>query len=87
MKTHIVTQAKGSAYLELNKTKVIVSVFNPREIPRLSEFTPNGELYCEFKFAPFSCPERRGHVMDGEEKDLSVLLRHALEPAVCRVSV
>ncbi|KAK6618204.1 hypothetical protein RUM44_002655 [Polyplax serrata] len=84
MKTGVVTQAKGSAYVEMNKTKVLVSVFDPREIPRLSEFTPNGELYCEFKFAPFSSPERRGHVMDMEEKDLSVILRRSLEPAVCR---
>lgn len=85
MKTGVVTQAKGSAYIELHNTKVLVSVFDPREIPRLSEFSPNGELYCEFKFAPFSCPERRGHQMDGEEKDLSVILKRALEPAVCRV--
>ena len=85
MKTGVVTQAKGSAYLELNNTKVLVSVFEPREIPRLSEFTPNGEIYCEFKFAPFYGLERKGHIMDLEEKDLSIILKRSLEPAVCRV--
>lgn len=87
MKTGIISQAKGSAYLELNKTKVLVSVFDPREIPRLSEFSPNGELYCEFKFAPFSNYERRNHVMDMEEKDLSLILKRSLESAVCRVAL
>lgn len=62
-------------------------MFEPREIPRLSEFTPNGEIYCELKFAPFSSPERRGHQMDDKEKDLSAMLKRSLEPAVCRVCI
>ncbi|KAJ3637623.1 hypothetical protein MTP99_001066 [Tenebrio molitor] len=33
MKAGVVSHAKGSAYIELDKTKVIVSVFDPREIP------------------------------------------------------
>lgn len=84
MKTGIVTQAKGSAYLELQETKVIVSVFDPREIPNKNEYNPNGELYCEFKYAPFSSKKRRLHQQDSEEKEFSVILRRALESAVCR---
>ncbi|XP_063218386.1 exosome complex component MTR3-like [Bacillus rossius redtenbacheri] len=84
LKTGAVTQAKGSAYLELNKTKVICSVFDPREIPRRSDYSINGELYCELKFAPFSCEARRGHQPDAEEKEFSLNLKRALEPAVCR---
>lgn len=60
-------------------------MFDPREIPNKSEFSVNGDLYCEFKYAPFSSKKRRGFVRDGEEKELSVSLRRALEPAVCRV--
>ena len=44
-----------------------------------------GQLSCEFKFATFSCRERRGYQQDGEEKDFSVQLLEALEPAVCLV--
>ncbi|XP_071449456.1 exosome complex component MTR3-like [Hetaerina americana] len=84
LKTAVISQAKGSAYLEMNKTKVICSVFDPREIPRKSEFSVNGELYCEFKYAPFSSRRRRGHQQDAEEKQMSVYLKRALEPAVCR---
>ncbi|KOB64549.1 mRNA transport regulator 3, partial [Operophtera brumata] len=31
--TDLLSQAKGSAYLEMKKTKVVCSVFDPREIP------------------------------------------------------
>lgn len=44
-----------------------------------------GQLYCEVKYAPFACPrQRRPHAPDQEERALSVALRQALEPAVCR---
>ncbi|XP_067013327.2 exosome complex component MTR3 [Anabrus simplex] len=84
MKTGIISQAKGSAYIEQGNTKVVCSVFDPRETPRKSEYSVNGELYCEFKYAPFSCKVRRGHQSDAEEKEYSLILRRALEPAVCR---
>ena len=84
MKTGVVSQAKGSAYIELNNTKVICSVFDPREIPNRVEYSQNGELFCMFKFAPFSCLTRRSHQQDCEEKELSLSLKRALEPAVCR---
>nr|CAD7416336.1 unnamed protein product [Timema cristinae] len=67
--------------MELNKTKVICSVYDPREIPGKTDYSMNGELYCEFKFAPFSCITRRGHQHDTEEKELSLNLKRALEPA------
>ncbi|KAK3930577.1 Exosome complex component MTR3 [Frankliniella fusca] len=84
VKTGVVSQAKGSAYIELNNTKVICSVFDPREIPNRVEYSQHGELYCVLKFAPFSCAMRRAHQQDSEEKELSLNLKRALEPAVCR---
>lgn len=80
------SQAKGSAYIEIGKTKVICSAYDPREIPNHSEFIHNGELYCEFKFANFSQKKHRGFIRDAAEKELGVCLKRALEPAVCRVS-
>lgn len=80
----MVTQAKGSAYIEQGKTKVIVSVFDPREIPNRTEYSLKGEIFCQFKYAPFSCPKRRQHQQDSEEKQYSAILKQALEPAVCR---
>lgn len=86
MKIGILSQAKGSAYVEYQNTKVICSVFDPREIPNKSEYSVNGGLYCEFKFASFSTQKRRGFIRDAEEREYSVHLRRALEPAVMRVS-
>ncbi|XP_026499397.2 polyribonucleotide nucleotidyltransferase-like [Vanessa tameamea] len=84
-RTDMISQAKGSSYIELKKTKVVCSVFDPREIVHQNEFCALGQLYCEVKFAPFSCPrQRRPLAPDSEEKALSVALRKALEPSVCR---
>lgn len=32
LKLNVISKAKGSAYIEMGNTKVIVSVFDPREI-------------------------------------------------------
>lgn len=80
--------AKGSAYIEQGNTKVICSVFDPREIPSsktsLEYQRSKGELYVEFKFAPFATTTRRGWLRDNEEKELGNHLKRSLEPAVCR---
>jgi len=85
LKTGIVSQAKGSAYIEMGDTKVICSVFDPREISNKTGFCMQGELFCEFKFAPFSHRKRKLHQQDAEEKEYSLILQRALEPAVCLV--
>ncbi|XP_003697651.1 exosome complex component MTR3 [Apis florea] len=83
LKTGIVSQAKGSAYIELGNTKVVCSVFDPRELSNRNGYCTQGEIYCEFKFAPFSCQKRKIHQQDAEEKQYSLILQRALEPAVC----
>ncbi|XP_011706780.1 PREDICTED: exosome complex component MTR3-like [Wasmannia auropunctata] len=83
LKTGIISQAKGSAYIEMGDTKVICSVFDPREIPNKTGYCVQGELFCEFKFAPFSHRKRKLHQQNAEEKEYSLILQRALEPAVC----
>lgn len=61
-----------------------MSVFDPREIPNKNDYSANGELYCEFKYATFSCNKRRMHQQDSEEKEYSVIMRRSLESVVCR---
>lgn len=39
LKAGVVSQAKGSAYIEVGATKVIVSVFDPREIPKQNKYS------------------------------------------------
>ena len=83
LKTGIISQAKGSAYIEQGNTKVVCAVYGPREVQKKSDFRLNGQLFCELKFAPFSCQKRRGHQQDNEELEMSHLVREALESAVC----
>lgn len=83
MKTGVVSQAKGSAYLEVGKTKVICSVYGPREIARRKDFTLRGQVNCELRFAQYSCPIRRHPLSDSEALQYSQLLREALTPVVC----
>lgn len=93
----IVKQAKGSAYIEIGQkkenaseeenqvTKVLCSVFDPKEGPNKNNYSEQGHLFCHFKFAPFSCKKRKIHQQDSEEKLFSLVMQRALEPAVCRV--
>ncbi|XP_058792767.1 exosome complex component MTR3-like isoform X2 [Phymastichus coffea] len=84
IKLGVVSQAKGSAYIEMGQTKVICSAFDPREIPNRANYKTQGELYCKFKFANFSCCKRKGHQQNSEEQQYSQIMQRALEPAVCR---
>lgn len=68
----------------MGKSKVIVSVFDPREIPNRPDYSLKGEIHCEFKYAPFSCEKRRLHQQDVEEKNFSAIMKQALESTVCR---
>lgn len=47
------------------------------------KYSVTGQLYCEFKYASFSCVRRRLLIPDAEEKALSSALCRALQPAVC----
>lgn len=82
MKTGVVSRAKGSSYIEMNETKIICAVYGPREVTRREDFSMKGQLNCEIKFATFSGVIRRQHLQDAEEKDMSVVITQALEPAV-----
>jgi len=82
IKTKVVTRAKGSSYVEAGHTKVICSVFGPREVSKREDFSMTGAVCVEFKFATFAERCRRGHQQDGQEKDLSLLLQETLQPAI-----
>ncbi|KAL1926827.1 hypothetical protein VTP01DRAFT_5473 [Rhizomucor pusillus] len=81
LKTGLITQANGSAYIEAGNTKVVCAVYGPRQLKRAG-FSSNGILNCELKFATFSCTKRRQHMRDAEEKGFSQVLTQALTPAV-----
>lgn len=51
----VVSGASGSAYVEFNRTRVLCSVYGPRNDTRTRrEFSNEGQLVCDFKYAPFA---------------------------------
>jgi len=86
MKTGVISQARGSAYVEQGQTKVMCGVYGPREIPRRSDFSMNGVLSCSFSRAPFASPQRKApgsSADDSEEKEMAIALKEALEATIC----
>ncbi|CAJ0636514.1 8537_t:CDS:2 [Entrophospora sp. SA101] len=81
LKTGLISQANGSAYIELNQTKIACGVYGPRQT-KFPLFSGKGTLNCELKFAPFSCLKRRQPYRDVQERDLSQLIFDALSPSV-----
>lgn len=80
----VVSGAAGSAYVELGRTRVVCSAFGPRNDTRSRrEFSNQGQLVCDVKFAPFADRVgRRERVQDADELELSAVLAQALAPAV-----
>ncbi|KAF1336681.1 Exosome complex exonuclease mtr3-like protein, partial [Globisporangium splendens] len=84
MKLGVVSGASGSAYVEFNRTRVVCSVYGPRNDTRSRrEFSNEGQLVCDFKYAPFADPVgRRERGQDPDELEMSSILTQALSPAV-----
>ncbi|GMK55573.1 hypothetical protein CspeluHIS016_0206290 [Cutaneotrichosporon spelunceum] len=80
IKTGLVTQANGSAYVEADGVKIACSAFGPRQRP--PPFTSSGTLNVEVKFAPFASCVRRAPLRDTEPISHAAVLTTLLQPAV-----
>lgn len=78
----IVTQARGSAYIEMGQTKVICAFYGPRETKSKDEFSLLGQITCELKFATFSSTKRGQHQQSTAEKEAGMIVKEALASAV-----
>lgn len=79
LRTGAVSSASGSAYAEFGNTKVIVSVFGPRESKKAMMYSETGRLNCNVSYTTFAMPIR-GQAY--ETKDLSSTLHKALEGGI-----
>uniref|UniRef100_A0A146M602 Exosome complex component MTR3 n=1 Tax=Lygus hesperus TaxID=30085 RepID=A0A146M602_LYGHE len=73
-----VSDARGSCYIEVGDTKVVVSVRGPKEIPNIKEYTEMCEIECLVEYAPFS------NSTGVDEGYLCQALKKSLEPVLCR---
>lgn len=82
LQTGAVNAAAGSAYAEFGQTKVIVSVFGPRESKKAQAYSDIGRLNCNVSFATFAGSVRGRAGQGVEEKEYSQMLYKALEGAI-----
>ncbi|KRY85669.1 Proline synthase co-transcribed bacterial -like protein [Trichinella pseudospiralis] len=83
---------QGSAYIEINKTKILCTVVGPREAYKSSEdnmgmlLATCGKLTVSVRFAPFAktgrLQRRRKEVTLSEEQTLATLIQQAFESVV-----
>ncbi|EEF32439.1 Exosome complex exonuclease RRP41, putative [Ricinus communis] len=78
-RTGAVNAAAGSAYAEFGNTKVIVSVFGPRESKKAMMYSDVGRLNCNVSYTTFSTPVRG---QGSDCKEFSSMLHKSLEGAI-----
>ncbi|XP_027152213.1 exosome complex component RRP41-like [Coffea eugenioides] len=79
LRTNAVNSASGSAYAEFGNTKVIVSVFGPRESKKAMMYSDVGRLNCNVSYTTFATVHRN---QGSDSKELSSMLYKALEGAI-----
>ncbi|KAK1308744.1 hypothetical protein QJS10_CPA09g02068 [Acorus calamus] len=79
LRTGATSAASGSAYAEFGNTKVIVSVFGPRESKKAMMYSDIGRLNCNISYTTFSTSIR---VQGSDNKEFSAMLHKALEGAI-----
>ncbi|KAL6756474.1 ribosomal protein S5 domain 2-type protein [Haematococcus lacustris] len=82
MQTGLLKHAKGSSYLELGATKVMVGVFGPRQSDRKLGFSDSGRLQCEVRFTSFAGGSATQTHQSAAERNMSAALTQALAPSV-----
>ncbi|MBS7630665.1 exosome complex exonuclease Rrp41 [Candidatus Bathyarchaeota archaeon] len=79
----VLSNADGSAYIEMGKNKIIVGVFGPREVhPKHLSKPHTGVLRCRYHMAPFSTDPRRSPAPSRRDTEITMVMRYALEPAI-----
>nr|ACO15610.1 Exosome complex exonuclease MTR3 [Caligus clemensi] len=82
----VLTQCKGSAYIERGRTKVIASVFGPREVNKKLDFSSTTGIlsveYCETPFSS-SSSNRSSKSPSNEDKNISLFLAQTFRSTVC----
>ncbi|KAG0711712.1 Exosome complex component MTR3 [Chionoecetes opilio] len=82
MSVGMITQAKGSSYIEVGNTKVCCGVYGPKDVQRGQDFKMAGQVLCTVKMAPFSCLQRLSPQPDKRQQEMSRQLKNTLESII-----
>ena len=79
----VLKNATGSARVKMGRTVAVAGVFGPREMfPRRLQKFSRATLQCRYLMAPFSTDERVRPGPSRRSKEISMVVRNALEPTV-----
>lgn len=83
MEVGVIKRADGSAMVEAGETRVVASVYGPRQIhPKHQENAERAVLRCRYNMLPFSVSDRKRPGYDRRSTELAKVITEALEPAV-----
>lgn len=79
----VLPNADGSAYIEQGRNRIIVGVYGPREMhPKHLAKPHRAVLRCRYHMAPFSVDPRRSPGPSRRDREISMVIGNALEPAL-----
>ncbi len=79
----ILSNADGSALVEMGGTHVLAAVYGPREAhPKHIALPDRAVIRCRYHMAPFSTSDRKSPAPSRREIELSKVIREGLEPVV-----
>jgi exosome complex component RRP41 len=83
IKTGVLKNANGSAYIEFGGNKILAGVFGPRDVhPKHMSNPDTGILRVRYHMEPFSVTERKNPAPSRREVEISKVVKEALDPAV-----
>ena len=79
----VLKQADGSASIKQGKTYILAAVYGPRELhPRHLTLNDRAYLRCVYRMATFSVPDRKRPAPSRREREISMVISNALQPAL-----
>ncbi len=79
----VLKTADGSASIRQGKTYIIAAVYGPRELhPRHLMLSDKAYLRTVYRMATFSVPDRKKPAPSRREREISMVIANALEPAL-----
>ncbi len=83
METGVLKEADGSAMVEIGNTRVIASVFGPQDLhPRHLQESDRAVIKMRYNMAPFSVDDRMRPGPNRRAKEIGLVAKRALEPAL-----
>lgn len=83
MEVGVLEEADGSALVETGNTRVVASVFGPQELhPKHLQESDRAVIKMRYNMAPFSVDDRMNPGPNRRAKEIGLVAKRALEPAI-----